>query len=118
MSDPTARADGSTLDGEDSEHTLSVSFEYDSERRARIVAGSVAPEADEIPDDRSRARVDRDGSAVGVDIAAADLVALRAGANTWLRLVDVAETVTAAAEDNHGVGNEPPRSDDDRGSSA
>ncbi|MFB6256448.1 MAG: KEOPS complex subunit Pcc1 [Haloplanus sp.] len=31
-------------------------------------------------------------------VGAADLVALRAGANTWLRLVDVAEAVTAGAD--------------------
>ena len=87
------------LDGGDADHTITVAFEYATERRARTVADSVRVETDEVPDDRSRARVNREGRVVGVDVAAADLVALRAGANTWLRLVGVAEDVAGAADD-------------------
>ncbi|MFB6091028.1 MAG: KEOPS complex subunit Pcc1 [Halobellus sp.] len=80
------------------EHAAAIDFEYDDERRARIVAESVGVEVGEIADDRSRAEVTRDGRVVGVDVAAADLVALRAGLNTWVRLVDVAEDVADDAE--------------------
>ena len=97
------------LDGCDTDQTMTVAFEYATERRARTVADSVRVETDEVPDDRSRARVDRDGRVVGVNVAAADLVALRAGANTWLRLVGVAEDVASVAADG--------RADDRTGSS-
>ena len=92
---------GGSEDGPDPTHTLALGFEYATERRARIVADSIRVETGEVPDDRSRARVDRDGRVVEVDVAAADLVALRAGANTWLRLVGVAEDVASAATDEH-----------------
>nr|WP_283102277.1 KEOPS complex subunit Pcc1 [Haloplanus sp. XH21] len=72
-----------------------MQFDYADERRARIVERSVRVEVGEIDDARSAARVDRDGKQVRVRIGAADLVALRAGANTWTRLLDVAETVAA-----------------------
>jgi len=96
----------------DVEHALTVEFEYATERRARTVADSIRVETDEVPDDRSRASVDCDGRVVAVDVVAADLVALRAGANTWLRLVGVAEDVaSAAAERRAGVGSGPSRGD-------
>ncbi|MFB6122002.1 MAG: KEOPS complex subunit Pcc1 [Haloferacaceae archaeon] len=74
-------------------HTVSLDFDYDTERRARIVERSVRVEVGEIDDDRSGASVSRDGRTLTVDVAAADLVALRAGVNTWTRLVAVAEDV-------------------------
>ncbi|WP_435186292.1 KEOPS complex subunit Pcc1 [Halobellus sp. EA9] len=80
------------------EHAAAVDFVYDDERRARTVAESVGVEVGEIADDRSRADVSREGAVVSVDVAAADLVALRAGLNTWVRLVDVAEGVAADAD--------------------
>jgi len=89
---------------DDAPHTLSLRFEYDAERRARIVERSVRIEVGEIDDDRSTATVDRTGRTVRVQVGAADLVALRAGANTWLRLVDVAETVTAGADERSDGG--------------
>ena len=96
----------------DAEHALTVEFEYATERRARTVADSIRVETDEVPDDRSRASVGCDGRVVAVDVVAADLVALRAGANTWLRLVGVAEDVaSAAAERRAGVGSGPSRGD-------
>jgi KEOPS complex subunit Pcc1 len=73
--------------------TASLSFEYDDERTARRVERSVSVEVGEIDDARSRAAVSREGTVVTVDVAAADLVALRAGVNTWTRLVSVAERV-------------------------
>jgi len=83
---------------DDDPHHLSLQFEYDTERRARTVERSVGVEVGEIDDARSAARVDREGRTVHVRIDATDLVALRAGANTWIRLLDVAETVTVESE--------------------
>ncbi|MFB6131552.1 MAG: KEOPS complex subunit Pcc1 [Salinigranum sp.] len=79
-------------------HTARFCFEYPDERRARVVADSVRVEVGRIDDDRSRAAVERDGRAVSVLIEARDLVALRAGLNTWIRLVETAERVASLAE--------------------
>ncbi len=79
-------------------HSSVLELTYDDERRARTVAESVGVEEGEIDDARSRASVSRDGDAVTVRVDAADLVALRAGSNTWLRLADVAEAAADAAE--------------------
>lgn len=91
-------------------HTASLSFSYDDRRRARTVERAVAVEVGEIPGadgdpsasdgmaGRSRAAVSREGRVVSVEIEAADLVALRAGANTWTRLISVAESVADRAE--------------------
>jgi len=83
---------------DDAPHHLSLQFEYDTERRARTVERSVRMEVGEIDDARSAATVGRDGRTVEVRIGAADLVALRAGTNTWIRLLDVAERVADGAE--------------------
>jgi KEOPS complex subunit Pcc1 len=91
-----------TVDEPDASNHLSLQFEYDTERRARIVERSVRVEVGEIDDARSAARVDRDGRTVEVRIGAADLVALRAGANTWSRLLAVAETVAGDAGTGDG----------------
>ena len=79
-------------------HAASLSFEYSDERRAAVVADSVLVEVGEIDDDRSRASVARDGRTLAVAVDAADLVALRAGLNTWVRLVETAERVAALAD--------------------
>ena len=78
-------------------HRSSLEFAYDDERRARTVAESVGAEVGEIDDERSGARVSRDGRTVTVRVEAADLVALRAGCNSWLRLVAVAEATAETA---------------------
>jgi KEOPS complex subunit Pcc1 len=72
-------------------HDATLRFEYDSPASARVVARAVAQEIGEIDGDRSAAGVERDGAAVVVRVAADDLVALRAGCNTWGSLVEVAE---------------------------
>ena len=76
-------------------HETVLSVRYSAERRARLVAAALGPEVGEIDDARSGATVSRDDETVRVRIAAADLVALRAGTNSWSRLVEVAERVTA-----------------------
>ncbi|GAB3325113.1 KEOPS complex Pcc1-like subunit [Haloplanus rallus] len=82
---------------DDAPHRLSLQFDYDTERRARVVERAVRVEVGEIDDARSTARVGRTGRTVEVRIGAADLVALRAGANTWRRLLSVAEQVAETA---------------------
>ena len=79
-------------------HTASLSFEYSDERRATVVEKSVAVEVGDIDDARSGATVARDGDTVEVTVRASDLVALRAGINSWTRMVGVAEDVASGAE--------------------
>ena len=83
----------------DRTHETVLSFQYASERHARLVGDALDPEVGEIDDARSGATVSRDGDSVRVRVVADDLVALRAGINSWSRLVEVAERV--------GVGHRP-----------
>ncbi|CQH48209.1 KEOPS complex subunit Pcc1 [Halobacterium hubeiense] len=78
------------------DHATELVFEYDSPAVARAVERSVAVEAGDIEGDRSRAAVEREDATVTVTVDAADLTALRAGNNTWLTLVEVAERAAAA----------------------
>ena len=72
-------------------HETALELGYETERRARIVERSVRPEIGEIDGDRSTASLSRDGRTVRITVRARDLVALRAGINTWLTLASVAE---------------------------
>ncbi|WP_299233788.1 KEOPS complex subunit Pcc1 [Natronomonas sp.] len=79
-------------------HTAELHFEYDETRTAELVASAVGQELDEIDGERASATLSRDGSRLTVGVDAADLVALRAGLNTWETLLEVAErTVQAGA---------------------
>lgn len=78
------------------DHEAVLCFEYDDSERARDVERSVRPEVGDIEGDRTTATLERDGDVVSVRVAAADLVALRAGVNTWSTLVGVAEQAGAA----------------------
>ncbi|EMA71509.1 rpo operon protein [Halorubrum distributum JCM 13916] len=62
------------------------------------MADALGPEVGEIDDARSSATVDREGDAVRIRVLADDLVALRAGVNSWSRLVSVAEGVGAGRD--------------------
>ncbi|GAA0453159.1 rpo operon protein [Halococcus dombrowskii] len=80
-------------------HESSFALEYETESAAAAVERSLRPEIGDIEGDRTTASLSRDGATVGIDVAAADLVALRAGQNTWLSLTGVAErTLTAGAD--------------------
>jgi len=78
-------------------HDATLRFEYDSPARAKTVASAVAQEVGEIGGDRSAATVEREDESVVVRIVADDLVALRAGCNTWGSLVEVAERTSGLA---------------------
>ena len=82
----------------DPPHRTRFVAEYDDERRARVVAESLALEVGEIDDERSRTSLARDGVRVELVVEAADLVALRAASNTWLSLLGVAERTADATE--------------------
>lgn len=86
-------------DGPGHVHDASLAADYDSPDSAAVVAASLRQEIDEIDGDRSRATVRRDGRTVTVEVTAADLVGLRAGLNTWLGLLSVAERSAAAARE-------------------
>ena len=81
----------------DRPHDALLRFEYESPARARVVTRAVAQEVGEIEGDRSSATVERDGATVAVRVAADDLVALRAGMNSWGSLISVAERTVDAA---------------------
>ena len=78
-------------------HDAILRFEYESSARARVVASAVAQEVGEIDGDRSSATVEHEAESVVVRIVADDLVALRAGCNTWGSLVEVAERTSGLA---------------------
>lgn len=83
-------------------HGADLTFEYASSDAAALVADAVRQEAEEIEGDRTAATVDHEGRTVRVDIAADDLVALRAGLNTWGTLVEVAERMLEAGRTGEG----------------
>lgn len=74
-------------------HDSFLTFEYDDRSRARLVERSIRSEIGEIDDERSWTVLSREAETLSVHIEAEDLVALRAATNTWLTLLDVAETV-------------------------
>ena len=103
---PDGRASGHAHDGGHSEaprgsdhapHGIVLTFSYPDTETARVVERSVRQEVDDIEGDRTRATVSRDDETLAVDVVADDLVALRAGLNTWCTLVEVAERSYAAS---------------------
>ncbi|WP_340102121.1 KEOPS complex subunit Pcc1 [Salinibaculum salinum] len=74
-----------------SNHDAVLTFEYDDAERASRVERSIRPEIGDIDGDRSTVSLTRDGATLELTVYAADLVALRAGLNTWCTLVTVAE---------------------------
>jgi len=78
-------------------HRTIFSFDYRNQRRARTVERSLRPELGAIDGDRTSATVTRDGATLELVIEAEDLVALRAGCNTWLTLSSVAETTASGS---------------------
>ena len=82
----------------DRPHAATLTFRYPDSDAAGLIAAAVSQEVGEIDGDRSAAAVFRDGAAVRVDVGADDLVALRAGLNTWSSLVEVAERSLEAVD--------------------
>jgi len=84
-------------------HQAVLEFDYADGERADRVARSVGVETGDIEGDRTAASVARDGRTVLLTVEAADLVALRAGINTWTGLVGVAERCDGAVERETGT---------------
>lgn len=78
------------------EHEVAIEATSD-EPTAALIRRSLAPEAIDLGDERAGTRVERDGSTVRVHVRSRDLVALRAGVNTWCGLLRVAEETAAIA---------------------
>jgi KEOPS complex subunit Pcc1 len=72
-------------------HEAVLSFEYPSAEAAVSRYRALGPEVGAIPGDRSSAALDREGDTITITVEADDLVALRAGLNTWSTLVSVAD---------------------------
>jgi len=78
-------------------HSADLCFEYPTIEDAQRVDRSIRIEVDELDDDRSTVAVDREAAELAVEVTAADLVALRAAINSWLRYVSVAEQIAGCA---------------------
>jgi len=79
-------------------HRTVLTLDYPDAERASRVARSLRPEIGDIDGDRTTAALAREGATLRVTVTADDLVALRAGCNTWLTLTTVAETAGGALE--------------------
>ena len=111
-------------------HTADLCFEYRSPTAASHIEAALGVEIDEIEGDRATASLRREGDTLQIDIEADDLVALRAGLNTWQTLAEVAERAGDAGssyrphrrvrssrqrdqrgthDDDHGRGDQSPR---------
>ncbi|WP_255152556.1 KEOPS complex subunit Pcc1 [Halorarius halobius] len=78
-------------------HSAELLFAYETPEDAALVERSVRQEVGDIEGDRTTASVSLDGTDLAVRVDADDLVALRAGINTWSTLVEVAERVGGVA---------------------
>lgn len=76
-------------------HTVRFQFVFADVHRARIVRDAIQVEVGGVDDDRAGVTVSRAADTVSIEIQAEDFRALRAGCNSWMRLIDVAETVSA-----------------------
>ncbi|WP_159903370.1 KEOPS complex subunit Pcc1 [Salinirussus salinus] len=86
---------------------------YDTPERARRVERALRPEVGDIDGDRTTVGLAREGDTLEVTVRATDLTALRAGLNTWLGLVDVAERAGGAGGSG-STGGEGDSGDDSR----
>ncbi|MDS0281049.1 KEOPS complex subunit Pcc1 [Haloarcula onubensis] len=80
-------------------HRTVFTLEYPDETLARRVERSLQPEVGDIEGERTTAALTREGATLRVTVSADDLVALRAGCNTWLTLSSVAEAAAGAVHD-------------------
>lgn len=79
-------------------HEAAFSAVYDTPERARRVERALRPEVGDIDGDRTSVALAREDDRLEVAVRATDLTALRAGLNTWLGLVTVAERAGGASE--------------------
>lgn len=77
-------------------HRSEWTLTYESSAAAETVHRAVGLEEGAIADDRCETTLTRAGPTVTLTVRARDLTALRAAHNTWLRLLDAAETTREA----------------------
>lgn len=77
-------------------HEARLVFSYSSSGTASAIHGALAPEAEVAEVPKTRAQITREGAEVCVRIEAAELSALRAALNSYLRWVDAAERAARA----------------------
>ena len=77
-------------------HRSVFTLDYPDAERARRVERSLRPELGDIDGDRTTATLSRDGATLTLTVEADDLVALRAGCNTWTTLTSVAESASGS----------------------
>jgi KEOPS complex subunit Pcc1 len=87
-------------------HEAVFSAVYATPEHARRVERAVRPEVGDIDGDRTTVALAREGDSLEVAVRATDLTALRAGLNTWLALVEVAERAGGLGEGGHLTGEE------------
>jgi len=75
-----------------SPHEATLIFNYETPEGSRLVERAIKSELNEIDGNRTQATLACDGTSLSISISADDLVALRAGINTWSSLVEVAES--------------------------
>ncbi len=86
-------------------HAAELRFRYDSPQTAELVSAAIEQELDEIDGDRATTTLSRERSQLRIEIEADDLVALRAGLNTWETLLEVAERMVDLGTDRTGPAN-------------
>ncbi|WP_330632781.1 KEOPS complex subunit Pcc1 [Halocatena halophila] len=70
---------------------ITLEFSYESVARAELIERAISQEIGQIDDSRAQTTIERDGRVLLIEVIAEDLVALRAGLNTWCTLIEVAE---------------------------
>ncbi|MDZ7849332.1 MAG: KEOPS complex subunit Pcc1 [Halodesulfurarchaeum sp.] len=76
-------------------YQTTVVLSYPSGTEAKLVESALRPEVGAIESDRTAVSMTRSGAELDLVVEAADPVALRAGQNTWLGLLEVVEAVAA-----------------------
>lgn len=79
-------------------HETSLSLSYPGSETASRIEAALQPEAGDIAGDRTAVAIERSGEELTLVIQAKDPVALRAGLNTWLGFVEVAEAIESVGE--------------------
>ncbi|MBS3761639.1 MAG: rpo operon protein [Halodesulfurarchaeum sp.] len=79
-------------------HETEFSLWYPAAKTAARIEAAVEPEAGDIAGDRTTVSINRSERELQVEIQASDPVALRAGQNTWLGLIEVAEAMDSIGE--------------------
>ncbi len=70
---------------------ITLECSYESVARAELIERAISQEIGQIDDSRAQTTIEREETMLLIEVNADDLVALRAGLNTWCTLIEVAE---------------------------